>query len=79
MSISVLGISVDALDAARLANLWAQALYRTVDDGAETRSPSTSSETVASQRASCGLHGARRGAMMGGWSVPAAGLVWRRR
>lgn len=34
MSSSVLGISVDALDAARLANFWAQALYRTVDDGA---------------------------------------------
>jgi predicted enzyme related to lactoylglutathione lyase len=34
MSISVLGISVDAVDAARLANFWAQALSRAVDDGA---------------------------------------------
>ncbi|AGB26899.1 hypothetical protein Mycsm_06785 (plasmid) [Mycobacterium sp. JS623] len=34
MSISVLGISVDAVDAAGLANFWAQALHRTVDDGA---------------------------------------------
>jgi Glyoxalase-like domain len=34
MSISVLGISVDAVDAARLANFWAQASSRTVDDGA---------------------------------------------
>lgn len=34
MSITVLGISVDAVDAARLANFWAQALARTVDDGA---------------------------------------------
>ena len=34
MSITLLGISVDAVDAARLANFWAQALQRTVDDGA---------------------------------------------
>jgi predicted enzyme related to lactoylglutathione lyase len=34
MSIALLGISVDAVDAARLANFWAQALQRTVDDGA---------------------------------------------
>jgi predicted enzyme related to lactoylglutathione lyase len=34
MSISVLGISVDALHAARLANFWAQALHLAVDDGA---------------------------------------------
>jgi predicted enzyme related to lactoylglutathione lyase len=34
MSISAPGISIDAVDAARLANFWAQALSRTVDDGA---------------------------------------------
>jgi Glyoxalase-like domain len=34
MSIALLGISVDAVDAARLADFWAQALQRTVDDGA---------------------------------------------
>jgi predicted enzyme related to lactoylglutathione lyase len=34
MSIALLGVSVDAVDAARLANFWAQALKRTVDDGA---------------------------------------------
>jgi predicted enzyme related to lactoylglutathione lyase len=34
MSIVLLGISVDAVDAARLAKFWAQALQRTVDDGA---------------------------------------------
>ena len=34
MSISVLAISFDARDAARLAHFWAQALHRTVDDGA---------------------------------------------
>jgi predicted enzyme related to lactoylglutathione lyase len=34
MSISVLGISFDAHDAAELARFWAQALHRTVNDGA---------------------------------------------
>jgi predicted enzyme related to lactoylglutathione lyase len=34
MTVSVLGISVDALDAPRLANFWAQVLHRAVDDGA---------------------------------------------
>jgi len=34
MSAWALGISVDAVDAARLANFWARALSRTVDDGA---------------------------------------------
>ena len=34
MSISVLAISFDAHDAARLAHFWAQALRRTVNDGA---------------------------------------------
>ena len=34
MSISVLAISFDARNAAQLADFWAQALHRTVDDGA---------------------------------------------
>jgi predicted enzyme related to lactoylglutathione lyase len=34
MSISVLGISFDAHDAAQLAHFWAEALRRTVNDGA---------------------------------------------
>ena len=34
MSISVLGLSFDAHDAAQLARFWAQALHRTVNDGA---------------------------------------------
>jgi Glyoxalase-like domain len=34
MSISVLAISFDAHDAARLADFWAQALRRTVNDSA---------------------------------------------
>ena len=34
MSISVLGISFDAHNAAQLAHLWAQALHRTVNAGA---------------------------------------------
>ena len=34
MSISVLAISFDAHDAARLAHFWAEALHRTVNDGA---------------------------------------------
>jgi predicted enzyme related to lactoylglutathione lyase len=34
MSISVLALSFDAHHAARLARFWAQALHRTVDDGA---------------------------------------------
>jgi predicted enzyme related to lactoylglutathione lyase len=34
MSISVLAISIDAHDAARLAHFWARALHRTIDDGA---------------------------------------------
>ena len=45
MSISVLGISVDAVDAARLANFWAQALYRTVDDGATEDFASIAADT----------------------------------
>jgi predicted enzyme related to lactoylglutathione lyase len=34
VSISLLAISFDARDAARLARFWAQALHRTVNDGA---------------------------------------------
>ena len=34
MSISVLAISIDARDAARLGHFWAQALHLTVDAGA---------------------------------------------
>ena len=34
MSISVLGISFDAHDAGQLAHFWAEALRRTVNDGA---------------------------------------------
>ena len=34
MSISVLAIRFDAHDAARLAHFWAEALHRTVNDGA---------------------------------------------
>jgi predicted enzyme related to lactoylglutathione lyase len=34
MSISVLAISFDAHNAVRLAHFWAEALHRTVDDGA---------------------------------------------
>ena len=34
MSFSVLAISFDAHDAARLAHFWAEALHRTVNDGA---------------------------------------------
>jgi predicted enzyme related to lactoylglutathione lyase len=34
MSISVLAISVDAHDAGQLAHFWAEALHRTVNDGA---------------------------------------------
>jgi predicted enzyme related to lactoylglutathione lyase len=45
MSISVLGISFDAFDAARLANFWAQALHRTVDDGATEHFASIAADT----------------------------------
>jgi hypothetical protein len=52
MSISVLGISVDAVDAARLANFWAQALNRTADDGA-----AQSFASIAAQTARAVVHG----------------------
>jgi hypothetical protein len=34
MNISVLAISFDADDAGEIAHFWAEALHRTVDDGA---------------------------------------------
>ena len=44
MSISVLAISFDAQDAARLAHFWAQALHRTVNDGATEDSASITAD-----------------------------------
>jgi predicted enzyme related to lactoylglutathione lyase len=45
MSISVLAISFDARNAARLAHFWAQALHRTVNDGATEDFASIAAET----------------------------------
>ena len=45
MSISVLAISFDANDAARLAHFWAQALRRTVDDSATEEFASIAADT----------------------------------
>ncbi|MEZ0049913.1 putative enzyme related to lactoylglutathione lyase [Mycobacterium sp. MAA66] len=45
MSISVLAISFDAHDAARLAHFWAAALQRTVNDGATEDSASIAADT----------------------------------
>ena len=45
MSISVLAISVDAHDAVRLAQFWAQALHRTVNDGATEDFASIAADT----------------------------------
>jgi predicted enzyme related to lactoylglutathione lyase len=45
MSISILAISVDAHDAAQLAQFWAQALHRTVDDGATEDFASIAADT----------------------------------
>ncbi len=45
MSISVLGLSFDARDAARLAHFWAQALHRTVNDGATEDFASVAADT----------------------------------
>jgi predicted enzyme related to lactoylglutathione lyase len=45
MSISILAISVDAHDAARLAHFWAEALHRTVDDGATEDFASIAADT----------------------------------
>jgi len=45
MSISVLGLSFDARDAAGLAHFWAQALHRTVNDGATEDFASIAADT----------------------------------
>jgi predicted enzyme related to lactoylglutathione lyase len=45
MSISVLAISFDAHDAAQLAHFWAQALHRTVNDGAAEDFASIAADT----------------------------------
>ena len=45
MSVSVLAISFDANDAARLAHFWAQALRRTVDDSATEEFASIAADT----------------------------------
>jgi predicted enzyme related to lactoylglutathione lyase len=45
MSISILAISFDADDAARLAHFWAEALCRVVDDGATEDFASIAADT----------------------------------
>jgi predicted enzyme related to lactoylglutathione lyase len=45
MSISVLAISLDARDAAQLAQFWAQALHRTVNSGATEDFASIAADT----------------------------------
>jgi len=45
MSISVLAISFDARNAARLAQFWAQALHRTVNEGATEDFASIATDT----------------------------------
>ena len=45
MSISVLAISFDARNAARLAQFWAQALHRSVNDGATEDFASVAADT----------------------------------
>jgi predicted enzyme related to lactoylglutathione lyase len=45
MSISLLGISFDARDAVQLAQFWAQALHRTVSDGATEDFASIAADT----------------------------------
>jgi len=45
MSVSVLAISFDANDAARLAHFWAQALRRTVNDSATEEFASIAADT----------------------------------
>jgi predicted enzyme related to lactoylglutathione lyase len=45
MSISVLGLSFDAHDAARLAQFWAQALHLTVNDSATEEFASIAADT----------------------------------
>jgi predicted enzyme related to lactoylglutathione lyase len=45
MSISVLGLSFDTHDAAKLAHFWAQALHRAVNDGATEDFASVTADT----------------------------------
>jgi predicted enzyme related to lactoylglutathione lyase len=45
MSISMLAVSVDADDAAQLAHFWAEALHRTVNDGASEDFASVAADT----------------------------------
>ena len=45
MSISVLAISFDAYNAAQLAQFWAEALHRTVNDGATEDFASIAADT----------------------------------
>ena len=45
MSISMMAISFDARDAAQLAQFWAQALHRTVNDGATEDFASIAADT----------------------------------
>jgi predicted enzyme related to lactoylglutathione lyase len=45
MSISVLAISIDAHNAAQLAQFWAEALHRTVNDGATEDFASIAADT----------------------------------
>jgi predicted enzyme related to lactoylglutathione lyase len=45
MSISVLGLSFDTHNAAKLANFWAQALHRAVNDGATEDFASIAADT----------------------------------
>jgi predicted enzyme related to lactoylglutathione lyase len=49
VSVSLLAISFDARDAARLAQFWAQVLHRTVNDGATEDSASIPADTDGQQ------------------------------
>jgi len=49
MSISIMAVSFDARDAAQLAQFWAQALHRTVNDGATEDSASIPADTDGQQ------------------------------
>jgi predicted enzyme related to lactoylglutathione lyase len=49
MSISMTAVSFDARDAAQLAQFWAQALHRTVNDGATEDSASIPADTDGQQ------------------------------
>jgi predicted enzyme related to lactoylglutathione lyase len=49
MSISIMAVSFDARNAAQLAQFWAQALHRTVNDGATEDSASIPADTNGPQ------------------------------